>query len=278
MIWGLFGSTVRFILTHAARSDRGLVRAANKDIVFARRRLLAVADGMGGHPSGAITAQPTIDALAPLDTDPGPTHPATALHAAARTIANQVRAETALTDMGTTLVAILFGDNTFSLAYAGDNRAYLLRDGECTQITHDESFVQTLLDAGRTTPVQAAHHPQRAQILRAVTAEPIDPSLTGCAGDRFLLCSDGLTDVVDDTTLATSPAGPDIVADQLVGLALASGGPDNISVIVADLTDERHPSTPAAAGVADLDVHRLLGEAESAIRQRCSGSHSVDRS
>jgi protein phosphatase len=211
---------------------------------FAGVRLLAVADGMGGHVAGGLAAQLAIDALVPLDTDGSAAHPADQLRAAIRTassrIADRVRAEPALADMGTTVTAILFAGSIFGLAYVGDTRAYLLREGEFTRLSHDESLVQTLVDSGAITEEQAVNHPQRSVILRAVSAEPTEPALitlAACPGDRFLLCSDGLTDVVDDATLSAALCRdtPEAVADQLVERALRAGGPDNVTVIVADL-------------------------------------------
>lgn len=235
---------MRFTVEHAVRSDRGLVRSANEDRLFAGKRLLAIADGMGGHVAGAVAAQLAIEALAGLDTDNPSARPAeglrAAVHAASAAIADRVHTEPTLAGMGTTVTAILFGDTAFSLAYVGDTRAYLLRGDEFTQLSHDESFVQALLDSGHITPAQAATHPQRSLILRAVTAEDTDPALitlATCAGDRLLLCSDGLSDVVDDETLSATLRHdtPDTVADKLINLALLGGGPDNVTVIVADV-------------------------------------------
>jgi protein phosphatase len=145
--------------------------------------------------------------------------------------------------MGTTLTAILFAGGRLALCHVGDSRAYLLRDGQLTQITHDDTFVQTLIDDGRITPEEANSHPQRSLLLRALNGQDVEPDLSmreARAGDRYLLCSDGLSGVVSEETLADALANPDphATADRLIELALRSGGPDNITVIVADVVED----------------------------------------
>src|ERR687893_683090 len=145
--------------------------------------------------------------------------------------------------MGTTLTAILFAGNRLGLVHIGDSRAYQLRDGYLTQITKDDTFVQSLIDEGRITEEEAHTHPQRSLLLRAITGQDVDPSLTvreARAGDRFLLCSDGLSGVVSDETLAETLLtyhDPRECADRMIELALRGGGPDNITCIVADVVD-----------------------------------------
>jgi protein phosphatase len=158
--------------------------------------------------------------------------------------------------MGTTLTAVLFGGNKIGLAHVGDSRAYLLRDGVFSQITHDDTFVQSLIDEGRISPHEASHHPQRSLLLKALTGHDVEPSLTvreARAGDRYLLCSDGLSDVVSAENLADSLTLPDpeACADRLIELALRGGGPDNITCIVADVVDvEYGEDAPIIAGAA----------------------------
>src|SRR5919199_2164126 len=160
--------TLRF----AARSDRGLLRDGNEDSVYAGPRLLAVADGMGGHAAGEVASAVAIAALAPLDEDaPGADLLAALRHAtlsANTQLREMVAADSALDGMGTTLTALLSAGVRLGLVHVGDSRAYLLRDGELTQITHDHSLVQTLVDEGRISADEASHHPQRSLILRAL--------------------------------------------------------------------------------------------------------------
>jgi protein phosphatase len=154
-----------------------------------------------------------------------------------------IRESPQLEGMGTTLTAILFAGGRLALCHVGDSRAYLLRDGQLTQITHDDTFVQTLIDDGRITPEEANSHPQRSLLLRALNGQEVEPDLSmreARAGDRYMLCSDGLSGVVSEETIAEAMRDPDpqATADRLIELALRGGGPDNITVIVADVVDD----------------------------------------
>lgn len=255
------------VLRYAARSDRGLVRGNNEDSVYAGARLLALADGMGGHAAGEVASQLMIAALAHLDDDePGDDLLGKldrAIHSGNGAIADQVEEEPELDGMGTTLTAILFAGKKLGLAHIGDSRAYLFRDDQLAQITRDDTFVQSLVDEGRITAEQAHTHPQRSLIMRALTGNEIDPTLImreARAGDRYLLCSDGLSDVVSDETIANTlrEGNTDESADRLIELALRSGGPDNVTVVVADVIDldygQSHPIVAGAASGEDEDT------------------------
>lgn len=291
-------------MRYAARSDVGLVRSNNEDSVYAGARLLALADGMGGHAAGEVASQLVIAALAHLDDDePGGDLLAkldAAVQAGNSAIAEQVELEPDLEGMGTTLTAILFAGNRLGLVHIGDSRGYLLRDGELTQITKDDTFVQTLVDEGRITREEAHSHPQRSLIMRALTGHEVEPTLTMRevhAGDRYLLCSDGLSDPVSDETILEALQIPDVTdsADRLIELALRGGGPDNVTVVVADVVDHDYgPTQPIIAGAVSGDdgeqltrpntaasrasainprksvVKRVLPQAEAFIRPRRS--------
>ena len=252
------------VLRYAARSDRGLVRANNEDSVYAGARLLALADGMGGHAAGEVASQLVIAALAHLDDDePGGdllSKLDAAVHDGNSAIAAHVEADPELEGMGTTLTAILFAGNRLGLVHIGDSRGYLLRDGELTQITKDDTFVQTLVDEGRITAEEAHSHPQRSLIMRALTGHEVEPTLImreARAGDRYLLCSDGLSDPVSHETIAEALQIADVAesADRLIELALRGGGPDNVTVVVADVVDYDYGQTqPILAGaVSGID-------------------------
>ncbi|MGZ8177688.1 PP2C family protein-serine/threonine phosphatase [Williamsia sp. SKLECPSW1] len=255
------------VLRYIARSDRGLVRSNNEDSVYAGARLLALADGMGGHAAGEVASQLVIEALQPLDDDEPGGDLLGKLESAIRSgnaaIADQVDRSPELDGMGTTLTAILFAGNRLALCHIGDSRGYLLRDGELNQITRDDTFVQTLVDEGRITAEQAHTHPQRSLIMRALTGTEVEPTLTireARAGDRYLLCSDGLSDVVSEETIAdtmSSVADHGDCADRLIELALRGGGPDNVTVVVADVVDvdygDHRPIRAGAAGEGDDD-------------------------
>jgi PPM family protein phosphatase len=235
------------LLRSVALTDRGLVRRANQDAVFAGVHLLAVADGMGGMAAGDLASAITIDAVAGADA----AHPEDGLVDAMRTVieaaGDRIRAAVAedptRDGMGTTLTALLFApDNTaVLLAHVGDSRAYLLRGGVTQQMTKDDTFVQMLVDEGVITPDEAHVHPRRAVVTQALQGDPVSPAFSVLrpeAGDRWLICSDGLSNVVRDDTIAevlrTNPE-PQACAVRLVDLARRAGGPDNITVIVADL-------------------------------------------
>ncbi|SDH56995.1 protein phosphatase [Lentzea fradiae] len=249
------------VLRYAARSDRGLVRSNNQDSVYAGPRLLAVADGMGGHAAGEVASKVVIASLAHVDDDePGDDllgKLRDAVAAGNGAISELVTSDPDLEGMGTTLTAILFAGNRLGLVHIGDSRAYLLREGTFAQITHDDTFVQSLIDEGRITPDEAATHPQRSLLLRALTGHDFEPSLTvreARVGDRFLLCSDGLSGVVSMETLdeAIRIPDPQACADRMIELALKGGGPDNVTVIVADVEDvdfgDDYPILGGAAG------------------------------
>jgi PPM family protein phosphatase len=254
---------VTLVLRYAARSDRGLVRANNEDSVYAGARLLALADGMGGHAAGEVASQLVIAALAHLDDDEPGGDLLSKLDSAVRegnsAIAAHVEADPELEGMGTTLTAILFAGNRLGLVHIGDSRGYLLRDGELNQITKDDTFVQTLVDEGRITLEEAHSHPQRSLIMRALTGHEVEPTLImreARAGDRYLLCSDGLSDPVSHDTILEAMQIPDVAesADRLIELALRGGGPDNVTVVVADVVDYDYGQTqPILAGAVSGD-------------------------
>ena len=256
------------VLRYAARSDRGLVRANNEDSVYAGARLLALADGMGGHAAGEVASQLVIAALAHLDDDePGGdllSQLNDAVHQGNAAIAAHVEADPELEGMGTTLTAILFAGNKLGLVHIGDSRGYLLRDGELSQITKDDTFVQTLVDEGRITAEEAHSHPQRSLIMRALTGHEVEPTLIvreARVGDRYLLCSDGLSDPVSHETILDALQIPDVAesADRLIELALRGGGPDNVTVVVADVVDYGYGQTqPILAGAVSGDDDQTL--------------------
>jgi len=235
------------VLRYAARSDRGLIRGTNQDSVYAGPRLLAVADGMGGHAAGDVASKVVIAALEHLDDDAPSGDLLQALRQAvfegSEHLREVIREQPELEGMGTTLTAVLFAGGRLGLCHVGDSRAYLMRDGELSQITHDDTFVQTLIDDGRITEEEANSHPQRSLLLRALNGQDVEPDLSmreARAGDRYLLCSDGLSGVVSRETLASALSDPDAqaTADRLIELALRSGGPDNITCIVADVVED----------------------------------------
>ncbi len=256
-----------FALRYAVRSDVGLLREGNEDSAYAGPHLLAVADGMGGYEAGEVASAAVIKSVAPLDRAPMPESQlidaiAEAVTSAKQNLRGIVEADPTVGSMGTTLTAMLWSGPTAAICHIGDSRAYLLREGDLYQITRDHTFVQALIDQGRIRPDEAATHPQRSLLLRALDgrtdADPDLSLLTAQTGDRFLLCSDGLPVAVSDdeilTTLADVADPAQVVLD-LIELAIGGGAPDNITCIVADVIDTEHsqiaPTTaPVVAGAA----------------------------
>jgi serine/threonine protein phosphatase PrpC len=235
-------------LRFAVRSDVGLLREGNEDSAYAGPHLLAVADGMGGHAAGEVASAATITTIAPLDAeDPGPDLVgalADAVATANLRLQELIISDPAIEGMGTTLTALLWSEGYAALCHIGDSRAYLLRDGQFIQITHDHTLVQSLVDEGKITEDDVATHPHRSLLLRALDgrtiAEPDLAPLETYPDDRYLLCSDGLSGVVTEQTLHQTLASvrdPDKAALRLVELAIKGGGPDNITCIVADVID-----------------------------------------
>jgi protein phosphatase len=251
-------------LRYAARSDRGLIRGGNQDSVYAGPRLLAVADGMGGMAAGDVASNIVIAAMAPLDEDVPGSAVIDALRGAVDNANQQIRetveANPAMEGMGTTLTAMLFGGSKFGMVHIGDSRAYLLRDGEFGQVTKDDTYVQMLVDEGRISLEEADSHPQRHLLFRALDGRDAEPEYSvrqAIPGDRYLLCSDGLSSVVSAETIETTLreyAHPDQCAERLIQLALRGGGPDNITVIIADVTDQDIvEEAPIVGGAAARD-------------------------
>ncbi len=261
-------------IRYAARSDKGLIRSNNQDSVYAGDSLLVVADGMGGHAAGDMASRLVVGAFVPLDERDGGGDLLRALAKATRAgnsaIAEVVHRNPGLDGMGTTVTALLFDGGRLGMAHVGDSRAYLYRDGVLHQLTHDDTFVQSLIDDGRITQEEATHHPQRSLLLRALNGTEVDPSLSireVTAGDRYLICSDGLPAVVSAEAIAETLGAnqdPDATSDALVQLALVGGGPDNITVIVADVMDTGVGTGPTrAVAPADPDATGPIGSYES---------------
>ncbi|MEU3984814.1 Stp1/IreP family PP2C-type Ser/Thr phosphatase [Streptomyces sp. NPDC026672] len=235
-------------LRFAAGSHKGMIREGNEDSGYAGPRLLAIADGMGGQAAGEVASSEVISTLVTLDDDVPGSDILTSLGVAVQRANDQLRSmveeDPQLEGMGTTLTALLWTGQRLGLVHVGDSRAYLLRDGVLTQITQDHTWVQRLVDEGRITEEEATTHPQRSLLMRALgSGDHVEPDLSireVRAGDRYLICSDGLSGVVSHQTMEEALAsyqGPQETVQELIQLALRGGGPDNITVIVADVLD-----------------------------------------
>ncbi|WP_406248090.1 PP2C family protein-serine/threonine phosphatase [Microbacterium sp. M] len=245
----------------AAISHTGKVRSNNQDSGFAGANLFAVADGMGGHAGGDVASSIAIQRLAPLDTTYATTDDAQAsLQAAATTAAGDlIRAakdRPELAGLGTTVSAIIMVDEYAVIGHIGDSRIYLFRDDELTQITADHTFVQRLVDSGRITPEEARYHPRRSVLMRVLSDMDNDPELDmfvmpTLPGDRWLLCSDGLSGVVDELHVAKvmrQGLAPGRTADTLLKQALDGGAPDNVTIVLVDVGGQ-HPLSSGTATI-----------------------------
>ncbi|WP_438490521.1 PP2C family protein-serine/threonine phosphatase [Streptomyces sp. S186] len=263
-------------LRFAAGSHKGMIREGNEDSGYAGPRLLAIADGMGGQAAGEVASSEVISTLVQLDDDVPGSDILTSLGTAVQRANDQLRVmveeDPQLEGMGTTLTALLWTGQRLGLVHVGDSRAYLLRDGVLTQITQDHTWVQRLVDEGRITEEEATTHPQRSLLMRALgSGDHVEPDLSireVRAGDRYLICSDGLSGVVSHQTLEDTLAGyqgPHETVQELIQLALRGGGPDNITCIVADVLDVdgneaaagQFVDTPVVVGAVAENQHQL---------------------
>lgn len=251
----------------AGRSEVGPVRERNEDSAYAGPRLALIADGVGGMIAGEVASALALTAMRRLDADTANDvldALSTALDAANARLRDAVAADPGLEGMGTTLTALLTNGTELGLAHVGDSRAYLLHEGRLHQISTDQTFVQTLVDEGRITADEARTHPHKSLILQALDGRTrIEPDLTRlelAVGDRFLLCSDGLSDVLQDSELADGlqVADPQQAADGLVQAALDGGASDNVTCLVVDAVDE---AADAVDGATDEAVTGAAGEA-----------------
>lgn len=259
-------------LRYAAHSEIGLVRKNNQDSGYASPRLLVVADGMGGAAAGDLASAAAVHQLrradradheSPVSGEQMLELLAGQLHLANEKIADLVADDSSLEGMGTTVTAALFDGSQLGLVHIGDSRAYLLRDRQLTRLSHDHSWVQSLVDEGKLTTEEAAYHPHRSLLLKVLNGlqqnDP-DTSLVDLqTGDRLLFCSDGLCGLVEDDELAailSEHEGRDEAMRVLIDAAHREGGIDNITIIVADVGDapagdaESAPAAPTVVGAA----------------------------
>lgn len=279
-------------LRSGSATDVGRVRSVNQDRVLDAYPLFAVADGMGGHAGGEVASRMAIEAFSEaFDGDPT----ATGLTAAARranlAVWERSRSDAGLRGMGTTLTAAALvadeggaeGDERLAVVNVGDSRAYLLRASRLTQLTDDHSLVEEMVRSGELTAEQAAVHPQRHIVTRALGIEPeveVDAlALHPVAGDRLLLCSDGLVNEIGDAEIGevlTQLEDPQAASDELVARARAHGGGDNITVVVVDVVAAGAAETAAApaSGAEEPSGGALSGKGTSAM---ATAAHPIAR-
>jgi serine/threonine protein phosphatase PrpC len=273
------------------RTDVGRQREANEDSFFSRAPVFAVADGMGGAQAGEIASSIAVEAFEPEPERIEEIGPEEYLRATVRTanrrIFDHAQGDSNLSGMGTTLTAALVLGDEVSFAHVGDSRAYLYRDGELSQLTHDHSLVEELRRQGKLTRDQAAEHPQRSVITRALGPEAdvaVDTmTVRGREGDVFLLCSDGLTTMLADEDVAAILARSDdldVAARRLVRAANAKGGKDNITVVLfaVSAADAEVPEEGATLIGPSAEDEGFTADAvrEGVAAQRASATTSRD--
>lgn len=275
------------VLRYAARSDVGLIREGNEDSGYAGPGLLLVADGMGGHAAGELASAIAVASVADLDVHPPDASDVLGALADSITdvgdgIGDVIADDPDLTGMGTTVTGLYWMGERIAIVHVGDSRAYLLRDDELTQITHDHTYVQTLVDAGRISEEEAAVHPRRSLLMRALDGiNPVEADLSireARVGDRYMLCTDGLSGLVrpDEIAAHLRDGDPTGVVTRLVDLALERGAPDNVTVVVADVVDVVGGSEDAASDRSTLAPVVVGAAGEPRVRLRLPGVRFPD--
>lgn len=261
-----------YTVSAVGRSDIGLVKPNNEDAFHVGSGLAVVADGVGGSAAGEVASRTVVEVFAALDhvdADADVYELITgAVRRATDSLLDQVEADPSLEGMGTTVTAMIWSGTRLVFAQIGDSRAYFLEQGaeqaerhpdlstDLIQITKDDSFVQYLVDQGLLAPEEAAHHPRRNVILKALNGTTVSPAYTTFApriGDRYLLCSDGLTDYVDIDSICETIDGTDAedAAERLIELSLAAGAPDNVTAIIADVVADPNSADPTSAHLTE---------------------------
>jgi protein phosphatase len=251
-----------------ARTDVGRVRSGNEDSFMVQDPLFAVADGMGGHQGGEVASKLALEELGRVTEV---RDLADTVREANRAVFRKASEDPNLAGMGTTLTAIMGDGAGIRVAHIGDSRLYVLRDGELTRVTTDHTVVERLVEEGRLTPEEAEMHPQRSILTKALgvdqEADPDDELVELEPGDRLLLCSDGLTGMIDEARIASilqSHDDPQAAADALVDAANEAGGQDNITSVVIDVLDAGEEAATAPTKTAAPTPEETTGPTEAA--------------
>ncbi len=265
-----------FSLRFEAHSEVGRIRKNNQDAGYASPTMLVVADGMGGAAAGDLASAVAVtlarDADERLTGEAMLTRMESILATANTRLAELVSRDLTLDGMGTTFCGAMFDGTQLGIAHIGDSRCYLLRDGELSQLTHDHSWVQQLIDEGRLTPAQAATHPHRSLIIRVLNGQnnsfPDTELVDVALGDRIMFCSDGLSGMVDDDQIRDILAQPDMsgAVDDLAAAANSAGGHDNITVVLADVVAQDDAQDVARAQLVGSAVEREIPDLSTPLR------------
>ena len=252
----------------AGRSDIGLVRDNNEDSGFIGKHFLLVADGMGGHAAGELASSTTVAIVAQVDNNKEKLEDLESKlieipKIITKELKNAINKDSSRSGMGTTLTAAVIQENLLKISHVGDSRAYLVRNKQISRITKDQTYIQSLIDNNEITESEAKNHPQRSLLLQAIDgiteSIPVITSTEILENDKVILCSDGLTNVVTDEEILEIVNQFDYVGavSALIEKALENGGPDNITVIVADLQKEKHENKIIVLGAAAEPRNRI---------------------
>jgi protein phosphatase len=252
----------------AGRSDVGLVRNNNEDSGFIGKHFLLVADGMGGHAAGELASSTTVAVVAQVDNNKEKFEDLESKlieipKVITKELKNAINKDSSRAGMGTTLTAAVIQENQLKISHVGDSRAYLVRNKQISRITKDQTYIQSLIDNKEITESEAKNHPQRSLLLQAIDgiteSMPVTTSTEILENDKILLCSDGLTNVVTDEEILEIVNQFDYVGavSALIEKALENGGPDNITVIVADLQKEKYENKIIVLGAAAEPRNRI---------------------
>jgi len=252
----------------AGRSDVGLVRNNNEDSGFIGKHFLLVADGMGGHAAGELASSTTVAIVAQVDTNKEKLEDLESKlieipKVITKELKNAINKDSSRAGMGTTLTAAVIQENFLKISHVGDSRAYLVRNKQISRITKDQTYIQSLIDNNEITESEAKNHPQRSLLLQAIDgiteSIPVITSIEILENDKIVLCSDGLTNVVTDEEILEIVNQFDYVGavSALIEKALENGGPDNITVIVADLQKEKYENKIIVLGAAAEPRNRI---------------------
>jgi protein phosphatase len=252
----------------AGRSDVGLVRENNEDSGFIGKHFLLVADGMGGHAAGELASSTTVAIIAQMDSnkeklDDLDKKLTDIPNLVTKELKNAISKDSSRAGMGTTLTAAVIQENQLKISHVGDSRAYLVRNKQISRITKDQTYIQSLIDNKEITEAESKNHPQRSLLLQAIDgiteSIPVITSTEILENDKIILCSDGLTNVVTDEEILEIVNQFDYVGavSALIEKALENGGPDNITVIVADLQKEKYENKIIVLGAAAEPRNRI---------------------
>jgi len=252
----------------AGRSDVGLVRNNNEDSGFIGKHFLLVADGMGGHAAGELASSTTVAIVAQVDNNKDKLEDLESKlieisKVITKELKNAINKDSSRAGMGTTLTAAVIQENQLKVSHVGDSRAYLVRNKNISRITKDQTYIQSLIDNNEITESESKNHPQRSLLLQAIDgiteSIPVITSTDILENDKIILCSDGLTNVVTDEEILEIVNQFDYVGavSALIEKALENGGPDNITVIVADLQKEKYENKIIVLGAAAEPRNRI---------------------